>query len=251
VTWPGGGIAGSYPCVCPIKEDILAQFHFVEDYERLVAHLVSTLPLDEAMSQAVGGGFAVGAIERDILQYAGLRNGMSLLDLGCGSGRLAKALGSSMKIGYTGLDIVQPLLDYAAKASPPNYRFVLNRALSIPCDTSSIDMACAFSVFTHLLHAETYIYLEDIRRVLKPGGHLVFSFLAFGDPNHWTVFANTVAAQRTMSVPHLNMFIERNAIELWCSKLDLTLVKFIDGTEAHWRTGPLGQAVAIVEKPSA
>jgi len=230
----------------------LAQFHFVEDYERLVAHLVRTLPLDEAMSQAVGGGFAeFGVKERDILLYAGLHDGMSLLDLGCGSGRLAQALGSSMNINYTGIDIVQALLDYARSISPPNYRFVLNRALSIPCESASMDMACAFSLFTHLLHTETYLYLEDIRRVLKPAGHLVFSFLEFANPGHWTVFEGTVAVQRTMSAPHLNMFIERNAIELWCRKLDFTLVEFIGGNEAHWQTGPLGQAVAIIEKPSA
>ena len=229
----------------------MAQFHFVEDYEHHVAQLVGTLPLDEAMSQAVGGGFAAfGAIERDILQYAGLQDGMSLLDLGCGSGRLAKALGSSMKVGFIGLDVVQSLLDYARSISPPNYRFVLNRALSIPCDTSSIDMACAFSVFTHLLHAESYIYLEDIRRILKPGGRLVFSFLEFAEPSHWAMFADTVAKQKTMSTPHINMFIERNAIELWCAKLNLRLVEVISGQETRWQTGPLGQAVAIIEKPS-
>jgi SAM-dependent methyltransferase len=149
----------------------LAQFDFEEDYERHVAHLVKTLPLDEAMSQAVGGSSAAfGAIERDILRYPGLQNEMSLLDLGCGSGRFAKALGDSMKVGYIVLDVVQPLLDYARSISPPNYRFVLNLALSIPCDTSSIDMACAFSVFTHLLHAETYIYLDDIRAYPETSG---------------------------------------------------------------------------------
>ena len=70
----------------------MAQFHFVEDYENMVARLVSTLPLDEAMSSAVGGRYhEVGAIERDILLWAGLREGMQLVDLGCGSGKHASA----------------------------------------------------------------------------------------------------------------------------------------------------------------
>ena len=59
---------------------------------------------------------------------------------------------------------------------------MLNRALYIPAPDACADMVCAFSVFTHLLHTETYLYLEDIRRVLRPGGRLVFSFLEFANP---------------------------------------------------------------------
>lgn len=230
----------------------MAKFHFVEDYERLIANLVETLPLEEAMSRAVGGNFeATGVIETDILRYAGLQDSMALIDLGCGSGRLAKPLGTSMKIDYLGLDVVQPLLDYARSISPPNYQFVLNEALSIPAGDSSADMVCAFSVFTHLLHAESYIYMEDIRRVLKPGGRLVFSFLEFANPNHWIVFTETVAGQKASSAPHLNTFIERDVIELWCTKLDFPLTQFVDGSESPWNGSPLWQAVAILQKPKA
>ncbi len=33
----------------------MAQFHFVEDYEKLVAALVNRYPIEQAMSLAVGG----------------------------------------------------------------------------------------------------------------------------------------------------------------------------------------------------
>ena len=98
----------------------MAEFHFVEDYERHVQALIAAHPFDEAMSLAVGGAYEiVGEIERDLLRYAGLRDGMALVDLGCGSGRLASALGRSMRIDYLGTDIVQALLDYAASRTPP------------------------------------------------------------------------------------------------------------------------------------
>jgi SAM-dependent methyltransferase len=97
----------------------MAEFHFVEDYERHAAHLIKNHPLDEAVSLAIGGGYEeFGRIEADILRYAGLKDGMSLIDLGCGSGRLATVLGRTMKIEYTGIDIVQALLDYAESKSP-------------------------------------------------------------------------------------------------------------------------------------
>ncbi len=229
----------------------MADFHFVEDYERVVADLVARYPIDEAMSCAVGGDFeSVGLIERQVVAHAGLRDGQRLIDLGCGSGRLAWALGQSMKIDYLGIDIVQALLDYAATKSPPSYRFVLNRALRIPAPDQSADMVSAFSVFTHLLHAETYIYMEDIFRVLKPGGKLVFSFLEFAEPQHWLVFSGTVDTQRHTAVPHLNQFIERNAIDLWADKLGYVREAFIGGTEAPWggATPALWQATAVLRR---
>jgi SAM-dependent methyltransferase len=229
----------------------MAEFHFVQDYERLVADLVATRPIDEAMAAAVGGEFeGIGKTECAVMRHAGLRDGMALIDLGCGSGRLAWALGQTMRVDYLGIDIVQALLDYAATKSPPNYRFMLNRTLRIPAPDASADMASAFSVFTHLLHAETYLYMEDILRVLRPGGRLVLSFLEFANADHWTVFSGTVAAQRASAMPHLNQFIERDVIALWCEKLGYVLEGFVDGTASPWGDAPpLWQAVAILRKP--
>src|SRR4051812_2923054 len=48
---------------------------------------------DRAMAEAVGGEFeAVGALERDLLIQYGLGPDDYLVDVGCGSGRLASAL---------------------------------------------------------------------------------------------------------------------------------------------------------------
>ena len=229
----------------------MAEFHFVEDYERMVADLVARYPLDEAMSRAVGGDFeAFGMVERAVVAYAGLRDGQRLIDFGCGSGRLPWALGRLLQVDYLGIDIVQALLDYAASKSPPGYRFVLHRQLSIPAADASADMVCAFSVFTHLLHAESFIYMQDIFRVLRPGGRLVFSFLEFADAQHWHVFDRTVDAQRRNTLPHLNQFIERNAIDLWCGKLGYVREAFVNGADAPWGNAPaLWQSLAILRKP--
>jgi SAM-dependent methyltransferase len=227
----------------------MAEFHFVEDYERHVANLIANYPLDEAMSLAVGGGFElVGAIEVDILRFFGLEDGMSLIDLGCGSGRLASALGRSAKIEYTGIDIVQILLDYAKSKSPSNYSFILHRALSIPSKDCVCEFVTAFSVFTHLLPAESYIYLEDIKRVLKPNGKLVFSFLEFGGGAHWDVFDATVTAQRYKAQVPLNSFIERSVIGLWCDRLGYKVESYVSATEAPWGSQPLGQSIVVLGK---
>jgi SAM-dependent methyltransferase len=229
----------------------MAQFHFVEDYERLVADLVARFPIDEAMSLAVGGDYErVGRVERAIVTQCGLADGMALIDLGCGSGRLAHALGGTPDIAYLGIDIVDALLDYARSKAPPHYRFVRHRDLSLPAADGSADMIVAFSVFTHLLQAETYLYLEDMRRVLKPGGRIVFSFLEFHAPQQWLIFDETVEAQRTSSAVHLNMFLERSAIDVWCDRLGLDREAFIDGDDTRWGGEALGQSVAVLRKPA-
>jgi ubiquinone/menaquinone biosynthesis C-methylase UbiE len=228
----------------------MAKFHFVRDYERLVWRLRLKYPLDEAMSRAVGGNYEqVGLQEAEVVEHAGLRNGHALLDLGCGSGRLAWALGQRMTIDYCGVDIVKALLRYAKKRSPGNYRFILNRSLSLPLPDASFDMATAFSVFTHLLHHESYIYLEEFHRLVRPGGAVLFSFLEFSGSGHWEQFQGTVDAQRASRVPHLNQFIERSQIKVWADKLGYTNVAFVDGSDAsRGTTGALGQSLAILRR---
>lgn len=218
-------------------------------YERFVAQLLKTHSLNEAMSLAVGGDYEhIGSIEADILQFFGLRDGMTAIDLGCGSGRLANALSKRVQINYLGIDVVQQLLDYAKSKSPSNYTFVLSYALRIPALDGSADFASAFSVFTHLLPSESFLYLEDFRRVLKPGGKIIFSFLEFADPNHWDPFMYEVGRIRSKSDGHLITLIERPVVELWARHLGYNLEAMVGGQGAPWGGAPLGQTTVVLRK---
>jgi SAM-dependent methyltransferase len=144
---------------------------------------------------------------------------------------------------------VQALLDYARAKAPADYRFLLHRELNIPLDDDSHDFVVAFSVFTHLLHPESYIYLEEAHRVLRPSGRVVFSFLEFGWAGHWPIFEGTVETQRGNSASHLNTFIERSAIVVWCGRLGLICEAFIGADDSPWGGAPLGQTTVILRKP--
>lgn len=215
--------------------------HYVRDYELLVRHLVETVPLDEAMSRAVGGGYdEFGGLEVGILEAVGLQDGQSVIDIGCGSGRLAKHLGLRFpNVRYLGTDVVQTLLDYAARQSPPHFRFALRREINIPAEDGSADFVTAFSVFTHLFHEESYNYLQDAKRVLHPDGAIIFSFLEF--PKHWRVFEQMLDPHWQAHRPHVNMFIERSVIAIWADRLGL----LIDGYDVG---PPIGQSVVVLRK---
>jgi len=196
----------------------MEEHHFVTDYNRLVDHLLQTKPLDVAMSEAVGGNYdLIGRRQLEDLQSAGLKDGMRLIDFGCGSGRLSSQLGRTMSIDYTGIDVVQSLLDFAKNQSPPGYKFILNQGLAIPLSNDCADFVCAFSVFTHLLPVEIFIYMREIRRLLKPGGSLVCTFLEFD--TDWNLFMEDVSVRLRGRPGHLNMHLEQSTINRFCDTI--------------------------------
>ena len=184
------------------------------------------------MSRAVGGDFqALGEIEKQLLIGYGLKPEHTLLDVGCGSGRLAKQLINYLTSGRVlGTDVVTELLDYARIGCPSNWQFALVDEIRVPFGDNEADFAAFFSVFTHLLHEESFCYLVEARRVVKAGGVIVFSFLEF--EHNWKVFKEGWEAVRKGTPrTHLNMFIGRDAIEVWARHLGMTIVDIRRATE--------------------
>ena len=75
--------------------------HFVSAYRNHVRSLLRSHPVSEAMSLAVGGGKFedIGNLCKGLAVQCGLREGMDVVDIGCGSGRLAYAI-REMNIGH-------------------------------------------------------------------------------------------------------------------------------------------------------
>ncbi len=238
--------------------------HFESDYNNLVKEKLKSNDKDEAMSQSIGGNFYhFGIFQRELLFQHGLKENSSILDFGCGSGRLANALKEYKNIDYVGIDVVQDLIDYAKTiCERDDWKFVKSSDFTLPLQDDSLDMIACFSVFTHLLHEETYVYLAEMRRILKPGGKIVFSFLDFSIPEHWAVFSSNLIQLHDHI--HLNQFIDPQAIHTWCNHLQLEVINVFPGNQPYISLSEpitsengnvfkdkvsLGQSTCVVQKP--
>ncbi|MFZ5720799.1 MAG: class I SAM-dependent methyltransferase [Pseudomonadota bacterium] len=218
---------------------------------RYVETVKAGLPHEAAMERAIGGDFdAVGPIEAALLRHYGLPKSGHLVDVGCGAGRLAKPLSAWLEGTYLGVDLVPDLIAHARKvANRPDWRFEVIDHIAIPEADGRADMVCFFSVLTHLLHEQSYWYLEEAKRVLKPGGKIVFSFLEFHGGHHMPVFRQTVTAAKQRIEQPLNVFIEREAITAWAQELGLEIEAIRGGPDQVVAEGALGQSHAVLRKP--
>lgn len=147
---------------------------------------------------AVGGSFK--QIGQEFFQYfielGGLQPHESVLDVGCGVGRMAIPLTGylSDRGSYEGFDIVDVCIQWCRDCISPryphfNFQFadIYNKSYNptghyrasdyrFPYPDNRFDFVFLTSVFTHILPDGLENYLSEIARVLKPGGRGLMTF---------------------------------------------------------------------------
>ncbi len=99
-----------------------------------------------------------------------------ILDLGCGYGRVAKYILDARTFdGYIGLDSSRTMLKifaerYQEQASKTPLLFLYSDIDHIPLADASVDNVIVSAVFLHNPKAITKRSLEEVHRVLRPGG---------------------------------------------------------------------------------
>jgi SAM-dependent methyltransferase len=115
-------------------------------------------------------GLADVAQMRSILERAGFRfedDGRSILDLGCGGGRMIRHLRAAA--GHRevwGMDISAPHINWLKMHLSPPFRFAVNTTIPhLPFADGSLDLVYCGSLFTHIDDlAESW--LLEVRRIL-------------------------------------------------------------------------------------
>lgn len=136
----------------------------------------------------------------------GLAPGHRVLEIGCGIGRMARALVPVLRPpgSYDGFDIVREGIDWCRAHyvdTPVPFRFVhadlrnsaynpdgAERAADyrFPFADGAFDFVFATSLFTHVLADAADHYLAEAARVLAPGGRLFTTWLLLSDARRAT-----------------------------------------------------------------
>jgi ubiquinone/menaquinone biosynthesis C-methylase UbiE len=136
------------------------------------------LPLYDPLTKLMGAE----AAHRQLIDQAGLEPGQRVLEIGCGTGSLTVLV----KVLHPGVDMVG--LDPDPKALDRARRKAARRRVSVQLDRGfsdalhypdeSYDRVLSAFMFHHLARYEKERSLQEVRRVLRPGGS--FHLLDFG-----------------------------------------------------------------------
>jgi ubiquinone/menaquinone biosynthesis C-methylase UbiE len=164
-----------------------------------------------------------------ILAFINVREGMRILDLGCGSGYLSFPIaGNNPRCQVTGLDIVSDALNVnrsrAEENGMNNLSFVCYDGIGFPFETDSFDMVVTRYALHHFPDIERSI--GEVSRVLKAGGAL---FISDPCPNECDTERFVDDYMQLKKDGHIRFYTKDEWLEI-CAKRGLHMSDSFDST---------------------
>ncbi len=108
----------------------------------------------------------------------------SLLDFGCGSGRVARRWVDLPETEVSGCDYNADAIAWCQENLPFASWSVNQLAPPLPYAAESFGLVYALSVFTHFADDLQGRWMSEMQRVLSPGGHLIFTTMGSSFRSH-------------------------------------------------------------------
>jgi SAM-dependent methyltransferase len=145
--------------------------------------LVKAEPPDDVHSMTRGALAAAGGLyEADLIVDALATVGddplslAAVLDFGCSSGRVLRPLAAAYPdTRWIGCDPNEPAIAWASEHFPGIEFFVNGHEPPLPLRDAALDMAYAISIWSHFEPELGLRWFEEMRRLIRPGGYLVFT----------------------------------------------------------------------------
>lgn len=133
---------------------------------------LKTRNLNDSLKRMLNGASISGAIWRchEIAALSGLTLKRPVLDLGCGDGRFTKIM-FAKKLDF-GLDKSATEIE-KAKQKGTHLNYIVADAHNIPLPSNSIETVFSNSVVEHIPNLAPL--LQEVSRILKPGGEFIFT----------------------------------------------------------------------------
>jgi SAM-dependent methyltransferase len=241
-----------------------------------------------ALSDVVGGGNPE-LVAKEILSllenHISLAAVRSILDVGCGCGRIAAGLTQHLSplANYTGVDILPGLVKFCRRLITPRYpefRFFLLEAnnqtydgwrqkggivdlthLSEAMPAGTADLALAISLFSHLNYAPAVEILRAIERMLATGGQAFITMFVVDAEARLNIENGSTGIRFAHRTPSGELFAEKLedptfAVGYEMEKMDdlvrcagLRRERWIRGYWSQGNSGETFQDALVLRKP--
>ncbi len=164
--------------------------------------------------------YFIGQLDR----LVGIRPADDVLEIGCGVGRVGAALAPRCR-SWTGTDVSPNMVLHTRRrlADKPNVHAVEISGYDLgPIPSESLDLVYCTVVFMHISEWERFSYIEEARRVLRPGGRLYVDNISLCTGYGWDFFQSSRARSPETRPPQIGQTSTPQEFEVYFRKAGFT-----------------------------
>ncbi len=145
-----------------------------------LVHRLLSIPLIFDLQEFICNEY--DSVRKEFIEYLS-KDGLKILDIGCGTGISAKSIVDMEHQSYTGIELMPDYAALAAKRNPKGKILVMD-ATKMTFPARSFDLILFLAVWHHMDDKVVRNSLNNAERVLKPGGVVLVAEPIF-TLGHW------------------------------------------------------------------